>query len=168
MTTVKLAEEFFIRANAVRCLPTNDGPAVHRFCPSSGVGIIFMFALFLRSSVATYYLEGMSRTETVICLMCHRSMFVLFDDGAYRKNRAQRKRNFQLVPGASCSLGPLAQSLFLLARISFFCLGLNLTCLAGNVARETCLPRTRTHLPRASGQGFCRALKSALAWSYFS
>ena len=28
----------------------------------------------------------------------------------------------------------------------------------GQVARETCLPRTRTHLPRASGQGFCRAL----------
>ena len=29
----------------------------------------------------------------------------------------------------------------------------------GQVVRETCLPRTRTHLPRASGQGFCRALK---------
>ena len=28
----------------------------------------------------------------------------------------------------------------------------------GQVARKTCLPRTRTHLPWASGQGFCRAL----------
>ena len=26
------------------------------------------------------------------------------------------------------------------------------------VARETCLPRTRTHLPQASGQGLCHAL----------
>ena len=36
------------------------------------------------------------------------------------------------------------------------------------VARETCLPCTRTHLPRASRQGFCHALGVPSAGSAFS
>ena len=38
-----------------------------------------------------------------------------------RIGRVWWKRNFQFVPGASCGLGPLAWSSFLLAQISFFC-----------------------------------------------
>ena len=69
----------------------------------------------------------------------------------------------KLVCRASCGLGPLAQSLFLLARISSFWESPAQLYLPGRqVVRETCLPHTRTHLLRASGQGFCGTLNIAL------